>query len=153
MLENELVKKLIQNNYKIATAESCTGGLLASTIIGVADASKVLDVSFVTYAVSAKEKFCGVNPETVEKFDVVSENVAREMAIGVKETSKANVGVGITGLAGPAGGTPEIRVGTVCFGISINDAVYSYTNIFDGSRNEVREKAVNFAIQKLLELL
>ena len=152
-MQQELVKKLIKKNYKISMAESCTGGLLASTIVSVPSASSVFDMSFVTYSNESKNQLCNVSMSTIDKYGVVSEEVAREMAIGVCHVAKSQVGVGITGFAGPTGGIKELPVGTVCFGFCINEQTYTSTQHFEGERNEVREKAVSFAIRSLLELL
>ena len=152
-MQEKLVKLLIKNNYKISMAESCTGGLLASTIVSVPSASSVLEMSFVTYSNESKNKLCGVQFSTIDKYGVVSENVAKEMAVGVSRVANSQVGVGITGLAGPTGGTVELPVGTVCFGFCINGQAVTKTNHFSGNRNTVRKKAVDFAVQTLIELL
>ena len=153
MREEELVNILIEKGYTIASAESCTAGLFAGTIVNVANASKVINSSIVTYANEAKIKYTDVRQETIDKYDVVSENVAHEMATGIARECGANIGVGITGLAGPSGGTDEIPVGTVCFGLSINGSTTTYREVFDGDRQSVRMQAVEFAIDKLIELL
>ena len=153
MNENELVKKLIEKKFKIAFAESCTGGLLAGTIVNVPSASKVLDMSFVTYSNESKTQLCGVKKETIDNFGVVSENVASEMCEGVCKVANSNVGVGITGIAGPSGGTEKTPVGTVCFGFCVEGKITTITQVFSGDRNEIRQLAVNFAINTLLELL
>lgn len=153
MKEKKLVLKLIEKGYKISTAESCTGGMLASTIVNVPMASKVFDESVVTYANEAKIKYCEVSPETIEKLGVVSEEVTLEMARGIANASGANIGVGISGIAGPTGGTATKPVGMVCFGFYINGKTHSYTKYFKGSRTSVRKKSTNFAINTLLELL
>ncbi len=100
-----LVKKLIEKKYTISFAESCTGGKMAATIVDVADASKVLNASFVTYANAAKMKYVNVSKETLDTLGAVSEQTAKEMAEGVAKANQANVGVGITGIAGPTGGS------------------------------------------------
>ena len=150
----QLVNKLIDLNMKISCAESCTGGMLASSIVDVSDASKVLDMSFVTYASEAKVELLGVDKKIIDLYGVVSEEVAYQMAVGVKNKAKSNIGVGITGIAGPNGGTLSTPVGTVCFGIAINNDTYVYTMFFDDiGRTNVRTKSVEFIIDKLLELL
>lgn len=150
----ELVELLIKKCYKISCAESCTGGMLASSIVEVADASRVLDMSFVTYASEAKISLIGVNKQTIEQYGVVSEEVAEEMAIGVANKANSNVGIGITGLAGPSGGTDLKPVGMVCFGININNEIHTFTRYFGNiGRTNVRQKSVEFVIDKLIELL
>lgn len=152
MYEFELVSKLIEKKFKISAAESCTGGLFGSTIISVPNASKVLDMSFITYSNESKTKLCEVNEKTIEKYGVVSEEVASEMASGVCHVSGANVGVGITGLAGPSG-LPGLPVGTICFGFCIDGKIFALTHHFSGERNEIRKKAVDFAMQTLVNSL
>ena len=118
--EEKAVKLLIEKKYHIAFAESCTAGLCSSRLVNVPDASNVLDVSFTTYANAAKTKYLGVREATIEKVGVVSEEVAEEMAWGVARAAGSEVGVGVTGIAGPSGGSEKKPVGTVCFGFFIN---------------------------------
>ena len=153
MKERKLVLKLIEKGFKIATAESCTGGMVAATIVNVPMASKVIDESVVTYANEAKIKYLGVLPETIEAKGVVSEEVAGQMAIGVAKTAGANVGVGVSGIAGPSGGTKEKPVGTVCFGFCVNGKFQTYKKHFKGSRTSVRKKSTKFVIDTLLNIL
>ena len=149
-----LVEKLISLNYKIATAESCTGGLLASSIVEVANASKVFDMSFVTYSNESKIDLLGVKPTTIETYGVVSEEVARQMAEGVALKSNSNVGVGISGIAGPTGATKNKPIGMVCFGFYIAGKLYSVTKEFgEIGRNNVRQESVRFALEFLLNNL
>lgn len=153
-LEEQVVDKLIEKGYHISFAESCTGGLCCGNLVNVTNASKVLDVSFVTYANEAKINFIGVSADTILSHGVVSEEVACEMAKGVAETAKSEIGVGITGVAGPGGGTAKKPVGMVCFGFYINGDVTTYTMQFgEIGRNQVRKSSVEFVFQKLLELL
>ncbi|MDE7161890.1 MAG: CinA family protein, partial [Anaeroplasmataceae bacterium] len=144
----------IDKNFKISCAESCTGGLLASSIIEVPAASQVFDMSFVTYANEAKVKLVNVKQSTIDTYGVVSEEVAKEMAIGCADKASAQIGVGISGIAGPTGATALKPIGMVCFGFYIHGRLYSYTKQFgEIGRTEVREASVNFVIDKLLELL
>lgn len=153
-LEEQVVDKLLKLGYHISFAESCTGGLCCGNLVNVTNASKVLDVSFVTYANEAKMEFLGVSADTILKYGVVSEQVAYEMAAGVAQTAKSQVGVGITGVAGPGGGTDKKPVGMVCFGFSVNGSVKTYTMQFgEIGRNQVRKSSVEFVFQTLLELL
>lgn len=153
-LEEQVVDKLLKLGYHISFAESCTGGLCCGNLVNVTNASKVLDVSFVTYANEAKMEFLGVSADTILKYGVVSEQVAYEMAAGVAKTAKSQVGVGITGVAGPGGGTDKKPVGMVCFGFSVNGSVKTYTMQFgEIGRNQVRKSSVEFVFQTLLELL
>lgn len=153
-LEEQVVDRLIEKGYHISFAESCTGGLCCGTLVNVTNASKVLDVSFVTYANEAKMEYLGVSADTILTHGVVSEQVAYEMAQGVAKTAKSEVGVGVTGVAGPGGGTAKKSVGMVCFGFCINGEVTTYTMQFgEIGRNQVRKSSVEFVFQKLLEIL
>ena len=142
---------------KIATAESCTGGLIAATITDIAGSSAWFDRGFVTYTPESKKEILGVRPDTLDKFGVVSEEVAREMALGAIEHSKATLAVSVTGVAGPTGGTEKTPVGTVCFGFAFKTpravCTESATQVFLGSRQEVREATVAFALKTLTALL
>ena len=138
----------------VSAAESCTGGRFAAAIVDVPDASRVLGYSFVTYSEAAKHDLVGVPTETIEACGVVSEEVAEAMARGAAKAGHAEAGVGITGFAGPAGGTEKAPVGTVCFGVCANGICRTFTVRFGNiGRNAVREKAVDFAAERLMELL
>lgn len=153
-LEEQVVNKLIEKNFHISFAESCTGGMCCGTIVNVPNASQVLDMSFVTYADYAKCKLIGVNEKTIADFGVVSEQVAYEMARGVASKAGSDVGVGITGIAGPTGATETKPIGMVCFGFCIGDKVETFTCYFGNiGRNNVREKSVDFVFSTLLNLL
>lgn len=153
-IEEQVVNKLIDRGFHISFAESCTGGLCCGTLVNVSNASKVLDMSFVTYANEAKVDLINVNPETIESYGVVSEQVAGEMCKGVAEKAHSEVGVGITGVAGPTGGTAKKPVGMVCFGFYVLGNVTTRTMQFGNiGRNEVRAKSVDFVFNTLAELL
>ena len=153
-LEEDVVNKLIENDYHISFAESCTGGLCCGTLVNVTNASKVLDVSFTTYANEAKIKFLGVDANTILKYGVVSEEVAYEMALGVAKAAGSEVGVGVTGIAGPGGGTAKKPIGMVCFGFNINGKVKTFTQQFgEIGRNQVRKSSVEFVFQTLIEMI
>ena len=153
-IEYKVYKALKDKGYQVATAESCTGGLLAGKIINVSGASDIVSMSFVTYSNEAKEDLVSVSSESIDSYGVVSEEVAREMAEGAAKKAKANVGLSTTGLAGPKGGSEELPVGTVCFGITINDKTYAYRHVFKNiSRQYIRKASVNFVLKRLLELL
>ena len=150
----KLVDLLIERNMTVCAAESCTGGAFAAGVVSVPDASRVLGFSVVTYSEAAKHELVGVPTETIDTYGVVSEEVADAMARGAAVAGHADVGVGITGFAGPAGGTEKAPVGTVCFGFCINGNCRVYRRRFaDLPRNEVRTLAVDFAADTLTELL
>ena len=153
-IEEQVVNKLIDRGFRISFAESCTGGLCCGTLVNVSNASKVLDISFVTYANEAKVELINVNPETIDAYGVVSEQVAGEMCKGVAEKAHSEVGVGVTGVAGPTGGTAKKPVGMVCFGFYVLGNVTTLTMQFGNiGRNEVRAKSVDFVFNTLAELL
>lgn len=152
-MEKLVVKLLTEKGYTIASAESCTGGLFASTIINVKNASTVIESSIVTYSNHAKQKYCSVDEKIIDSFGVVSEEVAYQMAKGISLQCNSNVGVGITGYAGKSEGLKNEDVGRVCFGICINGKVTTYTKKFSGGRQSVRKKSVRFVLKKLIELL
>ena len=151
--EEKVVEYLKKNALHIAFAESCTGGLACANLVSVSGASSVLSESYVTYAVKSKVNLLGVKADTIEKYGVVSEEVAREMAKGAAEKSGAEIGVGITGFAGPRGENDEKEVGTVCSGACINGALYSKTVCFgEIGRNEVRKEAAKYVFSMLNSL-
>ncbi len=153
-IEEQLVNRLIEKNWHVACGESCTGGLVASRIVNVANASRVFNVSFVTYANEAKITYLGVSPATIEAHGVVSEEVVAEMAVGVAREAGAEVGIAISGIAGPSGGTDTKPVGMVCFGFYVNGAVTTKTCQFGNpGRNEVRAASTEYALRTAFELL
>lgn len=139
-LNEEVVAMLAEKKMMISSAESCTGGLFSALITNVPGASEVLNEAFVTYANSAKIKHLGVKEETLKKYGAVSSETAFEMAEGLYKKTGANVTVGITGIAGPGGGTMEKPVGLVYAGICVNGEIEVIKMLHDGIRNEVREK-------------
>ena len=152
-MEEELVEILTKKQYKITTAESCTGGLVAATIVNVSGASEVFQAGFVTYANEAKEKELGVKSETLQTYGAVSEKTAKEMAIGCAAHAKAQVCISTTGIAGPGGGTPEKPVGLVYIGCAVRSNVYVEKNVFSGDRQQVRRQAADRAIGFALECI
>ena len=151
--EEKLVSLLEEKGLHISFAESCTAGLAAARLVNVSGASSVFDGSFVTYANEAKMRLVSVRAETLAAHGAVSEETAREMAVGCAEKMGAELGVGISGIAGPGGGTPKKPVGTVCFGFFTPAGVKSCTEHFEGDRESVRTQAVDFAFRTLLSLL
>lgn len=151
---NAVVDKLIEKGWTISFAESCTGGMACARLVDVPNASKVLNASFVTYANEAKEVLLGVSHETLTTVGAVSEETAYQMAAGVARANHAHVGVGITGIAGPGGGTDEKPVGTVCFGFSVNGTVTTETVRFGAlGRTAVRTAATDHVFKTLNRLL
>lgn len=148
-----VLKYLNDQQLKLATAESCTAGLIASTIAELPGCGGMLECAFVTYSVDAKVTCLGVRRETIDKCNLTSEEVAREMAEGALRISRANVAVSTTGLAGPSNAGSDIPVGTVCFAWSFQqgDTIVSFseTRKFDGERNEVRQASAEYAIGRI----
>ena len=142
----ELIKKLGMN---ISTAESCTGGMIASRLIDVPGLSEIFKEGIVSYSNDAKMKRLGVKKETLEKYGAVSEETAREMVIGLD----SDIAIATTGIAGPDGGTPEKPVGLVYIGIRVKNDIYIEKRFFNGDRMKVRERAVSQSLFSLIKIL
>ena len=150
----KLVNLLIEKKLHITTAESCTGGMVASRIVDVANASKVFNVAYVTYANEAKEKYLNVDSKTIEKYGVVSEEVTKQMAFGALKEANADISIVTSGIAGPTGGTEYKPVGMVCFGVGIKYNVYTSTKYFGNiGRNKVRSMATEYIIDFAINLI
>jgi nicotinamide-nucleotide amidase len=137
----------------LVTAESCTGGWAAQVVTSVAGSSAWFDRGFVTYSNAAKQELLGVRAETLREHGAVSEQTAREMALGALGRSQATVALSVTGVAGPTGGTKDKPVGTVCFGWARGNHVRSETRLFPGDRESVRRQSVIRALEGVLEAL
>lgn len=134
----------------IVGAESCTGGLIAAVLTSVSGSSAWIDRSFVTYSNEAKMEMLGVKAATLDTFGAVSEETAREMALGALSRSRATMAYSVTGVAGPTGGSATKPVGMVCFGFADSQGgVHSVTCHFTGDRSAVRAQSVNFVLAKL----
>jgi nicotinamide-nucleotide amidase len=149
----ELAGVLLARGWMLATAESCTGGLLAGACTDVAGSSQWFERGFVTYSNAAKTEQLGVDPAALEAHGAVSEVVVRAMAFGAVRHSQAQVGVAVTGVAGPGGGSAAKPVGTVWFGFSVGGRLSSEMVRFDGDRRAVRHATVEHALRRLLALL
>lgn len=153
-IEEVVSKMLVENNLKIAVAESCTGGMVSASLINYPGISSVFMEGCVTYSNEAKMKSLGVKKETLDVYGAVSDECAKEMASGVAARYNTNIGIATTGIAGPDGGTDEKPVGLVYFGIYINGKVISKKYVFNGDRQGVRERATRTILNDLrLELL
>lgn len=138
----------------LATAESCTGGGVASAVTEIAGSSAWFDRGFVTYANQAKVEMLGVSPDTLARFGAVSEATVREMVAGALRHSQAQIALAVTGIAGPGGGSAEKPVGTVWFAWGIKGEVsIARLHQLTGNRAEIRAQAVCIALQGVLELL
>lgn len=152
-LEEKVVELLAERHYTVTTAESCTGGMIAGTLVNVAGASDVLNEGYVTYSNEAKERLLGVSHDTLEKYGAVSEQTAREMARGAARTAGADAALSATGIAGPGGGTAEKPVGLVYVGCFLNGRTSVKECRFTGNRAENRMNTVETALSMLEEAL
>ena len=143
----------LRRRVRIATAESCTGGLVAAAITSVAGSSDWFDRGFVVYANAAKVEALGVSPATLERFGAVSTETALAMAQGALRRSEAQWSVSVTGIAGPGGGSPGKPVGTVCFAWAGPGTAEALRTRLEGDRAQVREASVRIALQGLLDRL
>lgn len=142
--------QLIERGLTLAAAESCTGGMFGAAMTDVPGISAVFDRSLVTYSNEAKMQELGVREETLEQYGAVSEETAREMAEGVREASGADIGVSVTGIAGPDGGTEEKPVGTVYYALATKDHTVSRKTIWNtGNRRSNR----NYAVLNMLDMI
>ena len=153
ILSRNLGLQCQNHSIKLATAESCTGGLLSSAITASDGSSKWFERGFVTYSNEAKMSLLEVDQNLFEKFGAVSSQVAQQMAIGAIKNSNADLSISITGVAGPSGGSLEKPVGTVFFACADkNKIIFEHKAELMGSRHEIREKAVLFSLNTLLKL-
>ena len=155
-LAKQLVDLLRENDLTIAVAESCTGGLLSKRVTSISGSSRVFDCGVVCYSNSAKSNIVGVHREVIESAGAVSRYVAQELAVGMLKISCASIGIGITGIAGPDGGTKEKPVGLVHIaiigdpelGLSIN---WHHEYYLTGSRTVIQKKAAEAAMFNLIQ--
>ena len=148
-----LADLLVNNNLLLATAESCTGGMIAAACTDLAGSSAWFERGFVTYSNAAKTESLGVDAALIAQHGAVSEPVARAMAAGALAHSRAQVAVAVTGVAGPGGGSSDKPVGTVWFGFAWPGGVVSEVMHFAGDRAAVRRAAVQHAFTRLPALL
>ena len=148
-LEYVVYKLLKENNMTVSMAESCTGGMISARLTNVSGVSAVFMNSIVTYSNAAKMNFLGVKSETLAKYGAVSAETAEEMAVGIKKVSRTDVGISVTGIAGPDGGTAEKPVGLFYIGLAIGNKVEAYRFLFPSSREKVRWNAVTRALDLL----
>ncbi len=151
MTVEEILQLARGKGLRIATAESCTGGLIAAALTAVPGSSDVVECGFVTYSNSAKVSMLGVSQKTLDQFGAVSEEVAREMADGARTHSKADIAVSVTGIAGP-GGSEFKPEGRVCFGIASATGTRTILKDFGAlGRDAVRQASVDFALKILAD--
>lgn len=144
---------MLQKGWLLASAESCTGGLISAACTDLAGSSNWFERGFVTYSNAAKTELLGVDAALIAAHGAVSEEVARAMAAGAIARSRAQVAVAVTGVAGPSGGSRTKPVGTVWFGFMLDGQLSSEVKHFDGDRAAVRLATVQHALQRLVQLL
>jgi nicotinamide-nucleotide amidase len=147
----ELGAALVRRGWHLACAESCTGGGIAAALTDVAGSSAWFDRGFVTYSNQAKSEMLGVPARIIERHGAVSRETVLEMAQGALARSNARLAVSVSGIAGPAGGSPDKPVGTVWIAWAGPDGAVAVRHLFPGDRQAVREAAVDAALQGLLE--
>jgi len=152
-LEVRVGRVLRHRGYTLAVAESCTGGLLGGTLTRVPGSSAYFLGGVIAYHNRIKQELLGVPDTVLDHFGAVSEPVAVLMAEGVRLRLGADLGVGITGIAGPTGGTPEKPVGLVWIGLSLHGRTHAFRHRFDGDREAIRKQSVQAALQHILDTL
>ena len=152
-LTRVLGEKFLIQNIILTTVESCTGGLLAAQLTNIPGSSTWFDRGFITYSNQSKVDCVEVKKGTINKYGAVSQQTANEMALGAINNSQGNLGLSITGIAGPSGGSKMKPVGTVFFAIAKKEnVIFEHQAFFDGNRVDIREKALLFALNQLLAL-
>lgn len=156
VLARRIVKDFAAAGHMVATAESCTGGMIAGAITDIAGSSEVFDRGFVTYSNEAKMEMLGVSEQTLGRYGAVSKNVAREMADGAKTRSRADYAVSVTGIAGPGGGSADKPVGLVHMGLAGPGGLITSIELrwnSDWDRETIRLASVHAALEALLDIL
>ncbi|MDO8449352.1 MAG: CinA family protein [Rhodoferax sp.] len=148
-----LADLLLKKELKLATAESCTGGMISAACTDLAGSSNWFERGFVTYSNDAKTELLGVEERLLKRAGAVCEGAARAMVLGALAHSHAQVAVAVTGVAGPTGGSPAKPVGTVWFGFAVPGQVITEKCHFEGDRAAVRTATVQHALTRLVELL
>lgn len=152
-ISEQLGEALTIQGLTIATAESCTGGLLGHLLTSVSGASAYYLGGVIAYSNDVKEALLGVRHETLVAHGAVSEQTAREMAAGTRERIGSDIGISTTGIAGPTGGTPEKPVGLVYIGISTAEVTIAYECHFKGSRENIKEETAHTLLNKVFDFL
>lgn len=153
VLIQKLSRLLLLNKYTLSTAESCTGGGIGHWLTSQSGSSAWYLGGFITYSNTAKIRDLEVKPEALETFGAVSEEIARQMALGCEKKANSELAIAVTGIAGPEGGTAEKPVGTVCFGWSLAGKAHTETIVFSGKRAEVRTQAIRYALTVAVKIM
>ncbi|MCX8022746.1 MAG: CinA family protein [Syntrophorhabdaceae bacterium] len=151
--EERLGNILKEKGLKISIAESCTGGLISSRITDISGSSEYFEAGFVTYSNRSKTAFIGVPEHIIDTKGAVSEDTARFMAEGVRSVTGVDIGLSVTGIAGPSGGSVEKPVGTVFMALSADEGTFVRRFRFDGERKEIKRQSSDAAIQFLIDYL
>lgn len=153
LIEEKLLKALMDKGLTLSLAESCTGGLLAHRITNIPGSSKVFLLGIIAYANSAKRRLIKIPEKTIQRFGAVSSPTARLMAEGARRLGGSDLGIGLTGIAGPGGGSKNKPVGTVFIAVSSSRKTLVKKFHFRGSRLRIKKQAADKAIQMLLEAI
>ncbi len=148
-----LSQRLLALNMNISTAESCTGGGIGYCLTALPGSSTWYLGGYISYSNQAKIRDLGVKLQTLDSYGAVSEEVACQMAEGCASRTGSDLGISVTGIAGPDGGTDKKPVGTVCFGWSIRDTCLTETRVFAGDRSMVRQQTIEHALLRAVNLL
>jgi PncC family amidohydrolase len=152
-MERRVARILTKRGLTVAVAESCTGGLVAHSLTNIPGSSAYFLCGVVAYANAAKIKFCGVKPKTIKAHGAVSQETALELACNIKRLCRSSIGLGITGIAGPGGGSHLKPVGTVFIAVALGPRSFFKKYIFKGSRLEVKIQTKNAALKLILQCL
>jgi nicotinamide-nucleotide amidase len=152
-MENTLGKLLIQKSLTISVAESCTGGLIGHMITSIPGSSAYFMGGIISYSNQAKCDLLSVSPDTLKQYGAVSGETAREMAKGVKERFNTNIGLSVTGIAGPDGGSKEKPVGTVYMGFMFDSKPISIRYLFTGTREQIKQQTAETALENIRRYL
>jgi nicotinamide-nucleotide amidase len=148
-----LGRALLVRGWRVATAESCSGGWIGKTLTDIPGSSQWFEGGVVSYSNAAKTNLLGVSSDLLAAHGAVSEQVVRAMAIGARERFGTQLAVAVSGIAGPNGGTPDKPVGTVCFAWATPTVTGTARRVFAGGREAVRRQSVAFALERLVDLV
>jgi len=150
---NNIIKYLIKKNISISVAESCSGGLVANTLVKQDGVSKIFSLGLVCYSNTSKIKYLSVSKKTLDKYGAVSSNVAEEMINNLYKKENTKITISTTGIAGPNGGTKLKPVGLVYIGIKINNNNYIFKKVYKGKRLDIQRKTKDFIFRKIGNLV
>ena len=153
MIEQVVAELLKKNGLTISTAESCTGGLLGNLLTDIPGSSDYFHRGVISYSNDSKSEFLGVDADLFDTVGAVSKEVVEQMATGIKKISSTDIGIGISGIAGPGGGSKDKPVGTVYIGVDYMNSVYSYRYNFHGSRKDIKLSSAKYALDIVRKLI